>query len=153
MTLESYKSSHLVPQDLFPSDGTNSETINARTNGTFAAANASSETIGLDGGPTPEESHAMLLIGGRREKGKLWLLLQNWWADMPLVEVDAEYFAGCQATLSFVCNEKEDYEGVNLETFYSMNKSLVADSNNLDRADYDRSDACFEDSNQLDRAD
>ena len=85
----------------------------------------------------------MILIGGRREKGKLWLLLQNWWDDMQLVEVDSEYFAGCHASLSFVTHPKEDFAGVDLELFYTMNSSLVAESNNLDRADYSMSDGCF----------
>jgi hypothetical protein len=146
MTLETYKSSHNVPQELFASNDANTETIDTSTNGGVNAVvevNASSEAIGRDRGRTQEESHAMVLIGGRRVKGKLWLLLQNWWDDMQLVEVDADYFAGCQATLSFVAQTKKEFADANLETFYTMNPSLVADSNNLDRADYAKSDGCF----------
>jgi hypothetical protein len=114
-------------------------------------ANASSEAIGRDGGLTKEECHAMVVIGGRRVKGKLWLLLQNWWDDMQLVEVDADNFAGCQATLSFAGHTTKAFADANLKTFYTMNRSLVSDSNSLDRADYAERDGCFEVPGQLDR--
>ena len=140
MTLQKYLSQNIsddhvatVPKDLFQSRG-----------GT-ASVNDSSEAVGLDGGKKieNEESHAMILIGGRIENGRLCMLLQNWWEDMPLVEVDTEYFKNAKAKLSFVTNGKEDFESANLENFYTMNHSLVADSNNLDRADYELSDGCF----------
>ena len=135
-----------IPKDLFQSKGE-----------TNASVNDSSDAVGLDGGKNieNEESHAMILLGGRIENGRLYMLLQNWWEDMPLVEVDTEYLKNSHATLTFVRNDKEEFESANLENFYTMNHSLVADSNNLDRADYAFSDGyfglpCFE-SQQRDR--
>lgn len=80
-----------------------------------------------------------MLIGGSREKDKLWLLLQNWWDDMQLVEVDSAYFAESNASLYF----GYDLTDANLDKFYTMNSSFVADSNNLDRADYYGNYDCF----------
>lgn len=82
----------------------------------------------------------MVLIGGRRENNKLWWLLQNWWDEMQLVELDAEYFAGCRAHLHFSSQPKEEFEAMDLTMFHKMNESLVADSNNLDGADYPKGD-------------
>jgi hypothetical protein len=127
VTLERYKSSLGCKREL-PNPRSLYE--NKDTSGSALASRG--------GGAKKEESHAMILIGGRRDKhGKLWLLLQNWWPDMQLVEVSAEYFATCKASLSFVDeNVKFDDDAVeNLEKCYVMNRSLVADCNNLDRAD------------------
>jgi hypothetical protein len=79
-------------------------------------------------------SHAMVLIGGRRDpkvQGKKWLLLQNWWENMPLVEVSDEYFKNVEGQLTFfagweVMDQKK--ENISLESCYSMNQSLVAES-------------------------
>jgi hypothetical protein len=49
--------------------------------------------------------HTMLIIGGRRdENGKLWLLVQNWWFGMPLVEISVEYLVSTSGSCFFVPN-------------------------------------------------
>ena len=151
MTLEAYLSSDIskssdlnVPQKLFPSTHVNEETTDVSSNTNGVEATAMGDGIGKDGKATEEESHSMLLIGGRLAKGRLWLLFQNWWDDMQLVEVDGAYFNGSGATLSFVRHKKEEFAAADLDSFYTMNRSLVADSNNLDRADCsDSTDGCF----------
>jgi hypothetical protein len=93
---------------------------------------------GKEGKTTEEETHAMLLLGGRKdEKGNTWLLLQNWWLDLQLVEVSSEYFKNCKAELSFVHRETimKDTDSASLENCYTMNKFRVAECNNLDRAE------------------
>ena len=83
----------------------------------------------------------MVLIGGRRDKtGKLFLLLQNWWDGMQLVEVDTDYYATCDPDLTVVDVPEKDFAKVHLASFFSTNSALVADSHGLDRAD--RSSAC-----------
>lgn len=50
-----------------------------------------------------EKYHAMVLVGMRKgSDGRWWLLLQNWWPHMQLVEVSQEYFLSCKAEISFV---------------------------------------------------
>eukprot|EP00405_Crypthecodinium_cohnii_P016973 CAMPEP_0206445064 /NCGR_PEP_ID=MMETSP0324_2-20121206/15274_1 /ASSEMBLY_ACC=CAM_ASM_000836 /TAXON_ID=2866 /ORGANISM="Crypthecodinium cohnii, Strain Seligo" /LENGTH=366 /DNA_ID=CAMNT_0053913185 /DNA_START=86 /DNA_END=1186 /DNA_ORIENTATION=+ len=49
--------------------------------------------------------HAMALVGHRVDDvhGDMYLL-QNWWANKPFVEVDAEYLHCCQPVISFVAS-------------------------------------------------
>jgi hypothetical protein len=151
LTLEAYLSSDnsktfdlAVPQKLFPSTHVNKETIDVSSNADGVEATAKGEGIGQDGKATEEAYHSMLLIGGRLTMGRLWLLFQNWWDDMQLVEVDGAYFEGSGATLSFVRHKKEEFADADLDSFYTTNSSLVADSNNLDRADCSGStNGCF----------
>ena len=151
LSAHDFNSTYLTsPQELFQISGMNSVTVDTHKNRKFMGGTVDDKETGRDGATAKEESHSMLLIGGRIYKGRLWLLLQNWWEDMQLVEVDAEYFAGSQAMLSFVCHETEEFVGVDLNSIFSTNDSLVADSNNLDRADYAAHDGCFPPS-QLDR--
>ena len=42
-----------------------------------------------------DHRHSMLVVGHRTERGKLRLLLQNWWRKKQFVEVDEEYFESC----------------------------------------------------------
>ena len=95
-----------------------------------------------------EETHAMILIGTRLDERKnRWLLLQNWWSDMELVEVSAEYFFNSHAELVFV-NASGGWLDYNKLTnphrndLYDVSFSLVADTNNLDRCD--QRNGCFE---------
>jgi hypothetical protein len=48
------------------------------------------------------EQHAMVLVGLRKVEGQWRCLLQNWWPDLQLVEVLAEYFDQSEASLVFV---------------------------------------------------
>ena len=80
----------------------------------------------------------MVLIGGRygESESKDYFLLQNWWSDMQLLEVDLDYLEASGASLPFVAPERfADVHTVNLEECYSMNRYKVADAYNLDRAD------------------
>jgi hypothetical protein len=80
--------------------------------------------------------HAMVLLGFRIEQTtkKKWLLFQNWWSDMQLVEVSDEYFENARGNLVFVLEDGDKYRHVDLANCYSMNDSRVAESN-LDRAE------------------
>ena len=49
-----------------------------------------------------EVTHWMICIGGREVDGKLFLLLQNSWARMPLVEVSLAYCRAAEAHLSIL---------------------------------------------------
>ena len=148
VTLNEYITAHKtndseVTKVLFPSGSTPDKTTD------------SSKQDCADGG-RKEECHSMLLLGGRLVNNKLFLLFQNWWPTMQLVEVDAEYFAAAEASLFFLNHKKEyfktnEYGQVDLGAmFYSLNSSLVADAYGLDRADYNRGDGCFS-YGQLDR--
>ena len=78
--------------------------------------------------------HAMVLIGGRQEKNKKWLLFQNWWEDMQLVEVSDTYFNDVGGVLQFLT--KRALEHVDFfESAYSTNTSPIAECNNLDMHD------------------
>jgi len=47
------------------------------------------------------ENHAMVLLGGQKEGKKVWMLLQNWWSTMQLVEVCYDYFMECEGHLAY----------------------------------------------------
>ena len=68
----------------------------------FAAA----DKVSFDGTPEGRRlgSHAMLLIGARRDAatGKEWFLLQNWWTRSQFVEVSGKYLQQCCPRVSFV---------------------------------------------------
>ena len=86
-----------------------------------------------DGARKITGTHAMVVIGGRYEGRKLWLLLQNWWTDMQLVEVSAEYLENCSARVSFAGKVK--FAPESQRDPYSLNDSLFADARNFDRAE------------------
>lgn len=82
------------------------------------------------------EFHAMILLGGRwdvKTKTK-WLWFKNWWNDMQIVEISDEYLKNATGTLCFFGfdPEKNLKDTISVENCYSMNESLVAESNNLD---------------------
>jgi hypothetical protein len=85
--------------------------------------------------------HAMILLGGRTEKAnpnKKYLLLQNWWEDMPLVEISDDYFRQALGQVLFVPDDRlEDFEKVagSEDELYPRCSSLLAESNNIDRAE------------------
>jgi len=85
-----------------------------------------------------EELHAMIIIGCRfDENNNLFLLIQNSWDDMPLVEVSAEYLALCKAEIHAVYAnglDQRKWDEVK-DNFFSVCKSRFADCNNLDRAE------------------
>jgi len=89
-----------------------------------------------DGVTSQAESHAMLLLGGRREEsGKLWLLFQNWWYDMPLVEMSFKYLKSAGGT--FYCVPGLASRRVRtISSPIQTNKCLVADCHNLDKQDH-----------------
>jgi len=48
-------------------------------------------------------NHAMALVGHRTSgRGKLYLLLQNWWKNKQFIEVDLNYLKNCNAIISFI---------------------------------------------------
>jgi hypothetical protein len=83
----------------------------------------------------------MILLGGRTEKAnpnKKYLLLQNWWEDMPLVEISDDYFRQALGQVLFVPDDRlEDFEKVagSEDELYPRCSSLLAESNNIDRAE------------------
>ena len=46
--------------------------------------------------------HSMVLVGARKEGGKHYFLLQNWWKQKQFVEVDVDYMESRGATIYFV---------------------------------------------------
>ena len=46
--------------------------------------------------------HAMVLVGARKEGGKHYFLLQNWWKQKQFVEVDVDCLKSRGATVYFV---------------------------------------------------
>ena len=87
--------------------------------------------------PTDQERHAMILIGARKKGKKTWLLFQNWWSDMQVVEVSQDYFENSDACLTFVKGEvsQEPYSYDELLNGGTFNASPIADCNNLDTKD------------------
>jgi hypothetical protein len=49
-----------------------------------------------------EGMHAMVLVGHRKEGNEIRFLIQNWWVQKPLVEVNQEYLFATKAKLYFV---------------------------------------------------
>jgi hypothetical protein len=95
------------------------------------------ENSSSDLGPKAGNSygyHAMVLIGCRTDRvsNKKWLLFQNWWSDMQLVEVSDDYFWAAKGTVAFVT--ETEFDSVDLSSFHSFNHARVAESN-LDRAE------------------
>ena len=83
------------------------------------------------------EYHAMVLIGMRRDNktGKAYYLLQNWWPDMPIVEVSAEYIQSCDASVLFVYNKDILGSNDSLDGVFVSNSSRVTECRNIDRPD------------------
>lgn len=70
---------------------------------------------------------AMLFIGAQKDpSGKFWFLLQNWWLNRFLIEVDCEYLSSSGCSLHFVQNTINEIPG---------NLSIVKSSNAETRAD------------------
>jgi hypothetical protein len=83
-----------------------------------------------------DELHAMLIIGGRHDKnGKLWLLVQNWWFDMPLVEISVDYLVSTGASCYYVPSLETYQIRVILCDPISTNSADVAECHNLDQKD------------------
>merc|ERR1712137_1048863 len=82
----------------------------------------------------------MIIIGCRRDKNnRLWLLLQNWWEGMEIVEVSIQYLQKCYAEISFI-HPNVPFDTKNLASpdpdhWLEFNHSRIADANNLDRSD------------------
>ena len=96
--------------------------------------------------PTDQECHAMVLIGVRKQGEKVWLLLQNWWTDMQVVEVSLEYFENSDASLTFVTNElSENTHSSDHILNGTCSASPIADCNNLDMMDDPRQTSMFGD--------
>ena len=77
-----------------------------------------------------DPTHAMICIGGRVDKNKkLFLLLQNSWARMPLVEVSIDYFIAAGATLTTVSRSEHSKfkKFAKADCLYAVNKTFVAD--------------------------
>jgi hypothetical protein len=82
--------------------------------------------------PLPiEQRHAMVLIGVRKEGSKMWLLMQNWWASMQLVEVSYEYFRASKGKLTFFSASSD--QTFNFTRPVSFNSSHIAECNRLDQ--------------------
>lgn len=85
--------------------------------------------------------HAMVLLGGRRDAAnpkKKYLLLQNWWEDLPLVEVSDDYLKGAGANIVFVPTRAiRDFDHMSGEKkdSYPRCSSLLAETNNIDRGE------------------
>jgi len=72
----------------------------------------------------------MACIAGRVDpNGKLFLLLQNSWTRMPLVEVPQNYLVAVEACISYAPKKyRHAFQQLMEEGyFYSVNKALVAD--------------------------
>jgi len=84
--------------------------------------------------PQNEECHAMVLIGVRKEGTKVWLLLQNWWTNMQLVEVSWDYFANAEGKLTFFAKRSVLNETAYcFDRMYSLNSSPKAECDHLDK--------------------
>lgn len=46
-------------------------------------------------------SHSMVLVGVRKEHGKTWILIQNWWMTKQFCEIDSAYFEMSNASILF----------------------------------------------------
>jgi len=84
--------------------------------------------------------HAMVLLGGRRidekDQKKTYLLLQNWWPGMPLVEISDDYYNASGRSLVFVPTKGlAHFDSLNHDSFYARNNSLMAECNKMDRAE------------------
>ena len=90
------------------------------------------------------EGHAMILIGGRLDGKKQYLLFQNWWENMPFVEISDDYFHAANAQLTFVAPTVlphfHSLSSTNTTSFFhsATNGTPVADSHNLDKAESTR---------------
>jgi hypothetical protein len=85
------------------------------------------------------EMHAMVLLGGRRDEEnpkKTYLLFQNWWPGMPLVEISDDYYKASGGSLVFVSTKGlAHFDSLNHDSFYARNNSLMAECNKMDRAE------------------
>ena len=52
-----------------------------------------------------KDRHAMVLVGARFVDNEWRFLLQNWWPNMPFVEVSAEYLESSKALVTFIPKE------------------------------------------------
>ena len=80
-----------------------------------------------------DTTHAMVVDGGRKVGQQVWLLLQNWWTDMQLVEVKYDYFEKCDGCLLFFTKNDVPRRVDSFESVYSRNSSPIAECNNLDK--------------------
>lgn len=78
-------------------------------------------------------SHAMVLLGGRSDEKnpkKKFLLFENWWEEMPLVEVSDDYFKAAKGILIFLARSEIESFGMEDDSRCTY---LIAESNNIDR--------------------
>ena len=105
------------------------------------------ERITNDGSKVVEETHAMILIAARRDKNNIWLILQNSWEDMPLVEVSLDYLVACDASISFPTSARQHrdkiFRQLSDQEWYAVNAAKVAECNNVDRAETCGREGCF----------
>jgi hypothetical protein len=75
-------------------------------------------------------SHSLVLVGFRvDEKGKEFVLLQNWWSMLQFVECDSEYFSASGATIYFCQGDISQHDFLTTSAVY-------------DEANYDCDDRC-----------
>ena len=136
VTLAQYLEDHPTPKKLsFPASGSNDDASENEGDDKKNDEGIHAHEDALQDGKGYEiETHAMVVIGGRRTNNKLFILLQNWWESMQLVEVSADYLSNCGAQIHFVC-ESFQLSPSKIGQGYSLNASLVADANNFDRAE------------------
>ena len=76
-----------------------------------------------------------------------WLLLQNSWEDMPLVEVSLDYLVACDASISFPTSKRQHrhkiFRQLSDQEWYAVNAAKVAECNNVDRAETCGRGGCF----------
>jgi hypothetical protein len=81
--------------------------------------------------------HAMLLVGARLVDNEWRVLLQNWWPNMPFVELSSEYFACSNAALTFLVNR----QGISIPEQFELCTAPFAQSE-LDGIDMDTAYSC-----------
>lgn len=72
--------------------------------------------------------HAMVLLAYEEDlEGNSWYLLQNWWPNMPLVLVTANYLRSCESTICFVTRKIEKNPNQQPTSFALVAQSLFQD--------------------------
>ena len=137
--------------NLFPADSRSNaseEAEDSSSSGDVSISDSEEEKMPADGGrKKKQEFHSMVLLGGRRVGQKTYLLCQNWWPDMPLVELSDDYFKAADGELSFVVSDDlRHFDKLSSgSSFHSVNGSPLADCNNLDRADAPQKEGFYDD--------
>lgn len=78
-----------------------------------------------------ESTHSMVIVAVRidQKTNTTFLLLQNSWSRMPLVEVSLDYLVASEANLCFVGTKDHELfqKLADKDCFYGVNKAFVAD--------------------------